>query len=289
MYKKLLIFTVMLLLCLGQLIASTEELEFALFKRTVSPVMKWGENGVLTIPKATTIGRTNVYVGAMGQEAGMLNNLNLYLTSATLMAGSSEDVEIGYTRRQLIWEDFYFTDIAMDTFHLKTRVLDFGANLLPQVALGVNGVSLVDNAFTDKRDILFNPYIAATSKISLLGKFLEISVTGVAETITNQGEFGPMQVSLGADANLLSFLYVFGELQGFNMEKPNQEVINIGAKARLGWISAGVGMFNIMREKDVTEDIVENIMSSTFDLENANYMASVIVQVPFGKLFAENR
>ncbi len=287
MNKKLLVFLILFLVCLGQAVAEADELEFALFKRTVSPVMKWGENGVLTIPKATTVGRTNIYFGLLGQEAGILNNRTIYLTSATVMAGSSEDVEIGYTRRQIITDDFYFIDFAMDTFHLKARILDFGDNtILPSVAVGMNGVSMVDNAFNNTKDILFNPYIVATSTVKVIDRFLEFSFTALAETIMTDGEFGDPQFSIGADVNLMNFLFAFGELQGFNPEEPNREVINIGAKVRLGWITAGLGMFNIIRDtEDDSGNLMDNYTSSTFDLENANYIGSVVVTVPLGKLF----
>ncbi|NQT59940.1 MAG: hypothetical protein HQ557_13230 [Bacteroidetes bacterium] len=287
MNSKLLLLFVLFLLCVSLLFAGDGELEFALFKRTVSPVMKWGENGVLTIPKATTAGRLNAYVGIFGQQAGTINDLDLYLTSATVMVGSSADVELGYTRRQLIWEDFYFTDISMDTIHLKARVLDFGKDVMPSVAVGMNGVSLVDNTFDNENDILFNPYIAATSYISILPNMLEIDVTVVAETIMSDGEFGIPQFSLGVDANLLNMLYVFGEVQGvqidlenFDLTQSMNEMMNIGAKLKLGWVSIGVGMFNIIRETEEGEGIVDNIAASTFNLENAQYMASVVVEVP---------
>ncbi|MHB8089708.1 MAG: hypothetical protein ACYDH2_15815, partial [Anaerolineaceae bacterium] len=147
MKKKFLLLALALLLCIGSAFAQTAETEFALFKRSVSPVMEWGENGILTIPKATTLGKANFFIGAQGQKAGTLENLDLYLTSASLMAGTSEDVELGYTRRQLIWEDFMFSNISMDTFHLKARFLNFGNYLIPQLAIGMNAVSLVDNKF----------------------------------------------------------------------------------------------------------------------------------------------
>ncbi|MCF7946120.1 MAG: hypothetical protein K9L24_04645 [Spirochaetia bacterium] len=286
MIKKLLFFFMVFLLFLGGVVTGTNDLEFSLFTRTVSPVMKWGENGILTIPKATTIGRTNVYSGVLGQEAGVLNDMDLYMTSATVMVGTSEDVEIGYTRRQIIWEDLYFSDLAMDTFHLKTRVLDFGANLLPEVSIGLNGVSLVENTFKDKRNILFNPYIAATSTIELIPNFLTISATGVAETIMNEEKLGAILLNIGADVNLFNVLYGFGEIQGFNYEEPEQEVINVGAKIKLGWLSAGVGIFNIIREVD---EVYTNVDFNELDFENANYMATVALDIPLSKLFAESR
>lgn len=294
MSRKLLVFFVLFLLCFGQLFAASGDLEFALFKRTVSPVMKWGENGVLTVPKATTVGRTNTYVGIFGQQAGSINGMDLYLTSLTAMAGSSEDVELGYTRRQLIWEDFYFTDMAMDTFHLKARILDFNQDLIPEVAVGMNGVSLVDNSFSNTKDILFNPYLVATSNLRIIPDFLELSVTALAETIMSEGEFGKPQFSIGADVQLLNFLYAFGEMQGlqvdlenFDLSKTSNEMVNVGAKVKFGWVSVGVGMFNIIRVTDTeSEDssVADNITESTFDLDNAKYMASVIVEIPLGQI-----
>ncbi|MFA6366863.1 MAG: hypothetical protein WCX13_06700, partial [Candidatus Hydrogenedentales bacterium] len=162
MKKRLPLLALALLLCIGSAVAQTENTEFALFKRTIAPVMRWGENGIMTVPKATTLGKGNFFIGAMGQEAGMLEGLKLYLTSASVMAGTSDDVEFGYTRRQLIWEDLYFSNLSMDTFHLKARFLNFADYFIPQASIGVNAVSLVDNQFSDRNDILFNPYLAVT-------------------------------------------------------------------------------------------------------------------------------
>lgn len=288
MNRRLLFILILFLLCLSTVFATEGEQEFALFKRTVAPVMKWGENGVLTIPKASTIGRLNTYVGVFGQQAGYLQGLDLYLTSATVMVGTSEDVELGYTRRQLIWEDLYFTDMAMDTIHLKTRVLDFDEDVMPSISIGMNGVSLVDNTFTNQNNILFNPYVVATSYISILPDIFEVTISAVAETIMNDGKFGLPQFSIGADAQLLDMFYVFGEVQGiqvdlesFDLSQSMNEVINIGAKVKFGWISVGVGMFNIIRNtENEGEDIINNIWDSSFDLESANYMASIVVDVP---------
>lgn len=293
MNRKLLVCVVLLLLCVSTIYAESGELEFALFKRTVSPVMKWGENGVLTVPKATTVGRTNTYIGLFGQQAGTINDMDLYLTSLTAMAGSSEDVELGYTRRQLIWEDFYFTDMAMDTFHLKARILDFNQDLIPEIAVGMNGVSLVDNSFSNTKDILFNPYLVATSNLKIIPDFFEISVTALAETIMSEGEFGKPQFSIGADVQLMNFLYAFGEMQGlqvdlenFDLSKSSNEMVNIGAKVKLGWVSFGAGMFNIIRVTETDSEnssVSDNISESTFNLDNAKYMASVIVEIPLGR------
>lgn len=270
------------ILMAGSAFAQNPEAEFALFKRTISPVMKWGDNGILTVPKATTIGKVNFYTSLQGQQAGVLENIQLYNTSLSLMAGSSEDVELGYTRRQLVWEDLYFSDLSMDTFHLKARVFNFGDYFIPQVAVGMNAVSLVDNQFTNKDDILFNAYATATSQIPIFTPQMLLSVTAMAETIMNEGDLGTLLFSGGVDFNFFKFLYAMAEVQGVNFAKANNEVINLGAKVRLGPISAGVGMFNIARTRDPTGTIIQNIESSGFLFETAQYVATLAVEINLG-------
>ena len=294
MIRRPLFLTILFLLCFSLLFAAEGEQEFALFKRIVSPVMMWGENGVLTVPKATTVGQGNVYVGIFGQQAGMLNGIDLYLTSATAMIGTSADVELGYTRRQLIWADLYLTDMAMDTFHLKARVLDFGKDVMPSVAVGVNGVSISDNSFTQTSDILFNPYIVATSYIEIIPDFFDLSITALGETIMSAGKFGVPQFSIGVDAQLMDMFYVFAEMQGlqvdldeFDLSQSMNEIVNLGAKVKYGWVSLGVGMFNIIRnteEGEEGDDLADNIFASTFDLGSASYMATVVIEIPLDDL-----
>lgn len=283
MKKRYLLLALALLLCIGSAFAQTEENEFALFKRTIAPVMRWGENGIMTVPKATTLGKGNFFIGAMGQQAGTIEGLGLYLTSASLMAGTSDDVEFGYTRRQLIWEDFYFSNLSMDTFHMKARFLNFADYFIPQAAIGVNAVSLVDNKFTDRNDILFNPYLALTSTIPIFTPKILFSVTAVAETIMNKDQLGKYQFSGGADLNLFNFLYGFAEIQGFDPNSIKSEVLNVGVKLRLGFLSAGVGMFNISLTPGEGDNILDQYASSLLDLANANYMATVAFDIRLGK------
>jgi hypothetical protein len=283
MKRKLVLLAVAVILCIGSVAAQTGDNEFALFKRTIAPVMRWGENGILTVPKATTLGKGNFFVGAMGQQAGTIEGLDLYLTSVSLMAGTSDDVEFGYTRRQLIWEDLYFSNLSMDTFHLKARFLNFGDYLLPQAAIGVNAVSLVDNKFEDRNDILFNPYLAVTSTIPIFSSKILFSVTAVAETIMNENQLGKYQFSGGADINLFNFLYGFAEVQGFD---PNalvaDQVVNAGIKLRLGPLSAGIGMFNMSLNPGEGDNVIDQYASSLLDLANANYMATVAFDIKLG-------
>lgn len=282
MSKKFILLSIVLLVLIGSAAAQTEDSEFALFKRTVAPVMRWGENGIMTVPKATTLGKANFFIGAMGQKAGTLEGLDLYLTSLSLMAGTSDDVEMGYTRRQLIWEDLYFSNLSMDTFHLKARFLNFGDYLLPQAAIGVNAVSLVDNQFENRNDILFNPYLAVTSTIPIFTPKILFSVTAVAETIMNENQLGTYQFSGGADISLFNFLYGFAELQGFNPNSTANEVLNVGVKLRLGFITAGVGLFNISLQTGEGGNIWDQYASSILDLANANYMATLAFDIRLG-------
>jgi len=280
--KKRLLVIAALALCIGVVTAQSEDREFALFKRTVAPVMRWGENGIITVPKATTLGKTNFFFGFMGQPAGTLQGVDLYSTSLSLMAGTSDDVEMGYTRRQIVWADFMLSNLAMDSFHLKARFLNLGDYLLPQAAIGVNAVSLVDNKFEDRNDILFNPYLSVTSTIPIFTKKMLFSVTAVAETIMNENELGTYMFSGGADLNLFNFLYGFAELQGFNPKVDSNEVLNVGIKLRLGFLSLGVGMFNISLQTADSDNIIDQYASSLVDLANANYLATLAIDIRLG-------
>jgi len=282
MKKRWLLMIAALIVCAGVAFAQSDDSAFALFKRTITPVMRWGENGILTVPKATTLGKANFFIGAMGQEAGTLQGLKLYLTSASLMAGTSDDVELGYTRRQLIWEDFYFSNLSMDTFHMKARFLNIADYFIPQAAIGVNAVSLVDNKFTSRNDILFNPYLAVTSTIPVFTPKILFSVTAVAETIMNKDALGKYQFSGGADLNIFNFLYGFAEIQGFDPSSTSSEVLNAGVKLKLGFLSAGVGLFNMKLTPGAGANYIDQYASSILDLANANYMATVAIDIKLG-------
>lgn len=171
----------------------------------------------------------------------------------------------------------------MDTFHMKARFLNIADYLIPQAALGINAVSLKDNKFTDRNSILFNPYLAVTSTIPIFTPKILFSVTAVAETIMNQNALGIYQFSGGADLNLFNFLYGFAEVQGFD---PNalvaNQVVNAGVKLRLGFLSAGVGLFNIKVTPGEGSNIVDQYASSVLDLANASYMATVAIDIKLG-------
>jgi hypothetical protein len=222
--KKRVLAIAALVLCAGIAAAQSEDAEFAFFKRTIAPVMRWGENGIITVPKATTLGKANFFLGIMGQPAGTLQGLDLYTTSLSLMAGTSDDVELGYTRRQVVWEDFMLSNLSMDSFHLKARFLNFGDYLLPQAAIGVN-----------------------------------------------------------VDLSLFNFLYAFAELQGFNPKVDSNEVLNLGAKLRLGFVSLGVALFNISLDTAETDNLIDQYASSLVDLSNANYIATLAFDIRLGK------
>lgn len=279
--KKFVFLTAVFFMLTVQVVkAETPESEFALFKRTISPVYKWGENGVLTIPKATTIGKANLYLGGNAQDAGKIEDKQLFLTGATIMVGSSSDVELGYTKRQLIWDDGKKSDFEMDTFHLKARVLHITNDYLPQIAVGVNAVSLKENQFNNKKDILFNPYAVATIRIPIFTENAVLSVSGVVETISNENESARAFYSAGADLMLFKKLFLMAEMQGINKEK-SDSVINLGAKYKIGWLSIGAGMFNIVNKESGT-----SVSSSTAKTDNAYWMAHATLDIPLGDLFS---
>jgi len=141
----------------------------------------------------------------------------------------------------------------------------------------------VDNKFEDRNDILFNPYLAVTSSIPIFTPKILFSVTAVAETIMNENQLGSYQFSGGADLNLFNFLYGFAEIQGFDPNSSSSEVLNVGVKLRLGPLSAGVGLFNMSLTPGEEGNLIDQYASSGVDLSNANYMATVAIDIRLGK------
>lgn len=266
-----------LLMC-SVVLAETRESEFALFKRTISPVYRFGENGVILMPKADTIGKWNFYAGINAQEAGKIEDEDLYLTAASLIVGTSDDVEIGYTSRQFIWENMDKTDINMDTYHIKARIFHLADNFLPQVSMGVNAVSISSNEFDRDEDILFNPYLVATLNIPIVSDQMVLSVSAAIESVYNEGDSGEPFYSFGLDLQLFEKFYIFAETQGISKEE-GEEIFNIGAKYKLWWLSLGITMFNVAN--NVLADGTEAI---TYD--SSNIMAHLTIEVPLGSTYS---
>lgn len=259
--------------------AASKQSEFALFKRCITPDYKWGENGVITIPKAIPTGKWNIYAAGSAQDAGTINDDRLFLTSATVMVGTSDDVEFGYTRRQFIWDDLDKTDLAMDTFSFKARIFHMTDSLIPQAALGLNAISLDSNEFDDEEDILFNPYLAVTIRVPLFTEKAVLSATGVAESIYNEGETSDLFFSCGADLVLFDMLYLMAEAQGIGKDEDDY-VVNVGAKVKIGWFSLGLAGYNVVQKDVSTGD-------PGFSNDSTDLRAYAAVELPLGKMFTK--
>ena len=272
-FKKF--FMLLCLLSISYLFGMTKDSEFALFKRSVSPVYEWGENGIMTVQKATTIGKNNFYMGINTLDAGKLQGDRLFLTSATVMFSSSEDVEIGYTKRVFVWDDLDYANLKMDTFHLKGRFFNMTENLIPQIAVGVNAVSLKDESY-NKRDMLYDIYLVATSQFNYFENF-KLSVTASAERLYDEHQTSDVMFSGGVDMIVLKHLYLLAEIQGINKNGDNG-IINVGAKLKLGWFSIGGGIFNLTREEFSKGDLND---------EKNYWIANMTLEIPFGKIFSK--
>ena len=276
--KKLVTFLVGSIALSYHLNAETIASEFSLFKRTTSPAMSWGENGMLIVPKAQPIGKGDINFGATSVQSGQIQGKKLYLTTGTLMVGTSEDVEMGISKRTFIWEDGYRSDIEMDSFHLKVRVLNLTDYYTPQIAIGVNGSSIKQNSFEDQKDILFNPYAAVTLPIKLFTENFIFSISGVVETIYNDSESTEHIYSAGADLIFYDTLYLIAEAQGAN-QKTEEPVINMGAKLKYGWFSIGAGLFNMQQNK------IKDGNVGTQENKEQYWMVHLNMEIPLLKLF----
>jgi hypothetical protein len=277
--RKVVLTAILLFWACQTVSAASKQSEFALFKRSINPDYNWGENGVITVPKAIPAGKGNIYVAGSAQDSGTIEGDRIFLTSATVVAGTSDDVEFGYTRRQFIWDDLDKTDLAMDTFSFKARIFHMTDSIIPQVALGMNAVSLDNNEFDREEDILFNPYLAATIRVPLFTEKAVFSVTAVAESIYNEGETSDLYFSAGADLKLFDMLYLMAEVQGMGKEDEDQ-VVNLGAKVKVGWVSLGVAVYNCI-EKDVSTG------DPGFSDDSSDVRAYALVEIPLGKMLSK--
>ena len=265
--------------CQTTVSAASKQAEFALFKRSINPEYNWGENGVITVPKAVPAGKGNIYAAVSAQDSGTIEGDRIFLTAATLAVGTSDDVEFAYTRRQFIWDDLDKTDLSMDTYSFKARIFHMTDSFIPQVALGMNAVSLENNEFDREEDILFNPYLAATIRVPLFTDKAVFSATAVAESIYNEGETSDLFFSAGADLVLFDMVYLLAEVQGLNKDEEDA-VVNLGAKVKIGWVSLGVAVYNCIEEDVSTGD-------PGFTDDSSDVRAYALVELPLGKLLSK--
>ena len=277
--KKILLSSVLSgILATSLFAADTTSSEWELFKSTISPSMMWGEDSVMLVPKANTLGRGNLYLSTMALDAGKIQGDRLFLTTNTIMLSTSDDVELGYSRRVFVWDNLDYTNIKMDTYHLKARVFHLTDNYIPQLAVGVNLVSLYKNQFNNEKDYLYNPYATLTIRAPLGTEKAVLTITGMAEKVINEGQSSEVKFGGGVDLRFFNHLYLMGEIVGVDKDGKNG-VINAGAKFKIGWFSIGAGIFNIGRDTIIKD-------SNSDDTKNKRYwMANVSIDIPFGKMF----
>ncbi len=277
--RKILLTAIFLLWACQTVSAASKQSEFALFKRSINPEYNWGENGVITVPKAVPAGKGNIYLAASAQDSGSIEGDRIFLTAATLAVGTSEDVEFAYTRRQFIWDNLDKTDLSMDTYSFKARIFHMTDSIIPQVALGMNAVSVNNNEFDRSEDILFNPYLAATIRVPLFTEKAVLSATAVVESLYNEGETSDLYFSAGADLALFDTVFLLAEVQGINKDEEDP-VVNLGAKVKVGWVSLGVAVYNCIEEEVSTGD-------PEFTTDSSDVRAYALVEVPLGKIFSK--
>ncbi len=267
---------VMLISILFSLVyAETKDEEYALFKRTISASMMWGEDALILVPKANTMGKGHIYISSNTIDAGKIQGDKLYLTAGSIMVSTSDDVELGYTKRVFIWNNFDYTNIKMDTWHLKARIFHLTNNYIPQIAVGVNLVSIAANDFSNEKDILYNPYITTTINAPLFTENAVLSLNLCAEKVYNENESTDVVFSAGTDLKLFKHFWIIGEIQGIDKNGKNG-IVNIGGKLKFWWISIGGGVFNIARESLEHKGATNN---------NSYWMANLAIDVPLDKIF----
>ena len=148
---------------------------------------------------------------------------------------------------------------------------------IPQIAIGLNAVSLSENEFSEEEDILFNPFLTTTIQAPFLDDKVVVSATGVIEAIHNEGKSSELFFSAAADVKLFDMLCLVTEVHGLNKEEEDY-VVNIGARATYGWFSIGVASYNVVQGDVKTEE-------GTSENDSTDIKAYALVEVPLMSLF----
>lgn len=262
--------------------AETRSVEFALFKKMITPVYKFGENGIITVPKAIPTGQGNVYYAANGQEAGKIQGDQLYMVTESLMIGSSNDVELGITKREFVWETAERSDIEMDSYHFKARAFHIDDDFWPQVAIGVNAVSLKNSSPEGENETLLNPFLAVTMNIPFADEYA-MSISWVVEHVEVNGQTTQRFYSGGVDLKLADMFFFMAEAHGLNKEDEDP-MVNVGAKLKYGWFHLGVVGFNV-NQGNIVENADEYAEEEDDSTDEIKTMYHFAFQIPFGELF----
>ncbi|MFH1429476.1 MAG: hypothetical protein ABIH39_07005 [Candidatus Margulisiibacteriota bacterium] len=234
--RKFILFSLALLIITSTVMAAsgsysaTSGLDFAMFKRYASPAYILNENGLLTIPIADTIGKGKIAVAASGINAGEIDGTGVYYSTGTIVFGTSDDVEIGISKKALVYtDDFSRTDIGGVTFHLKLRLVNLG-DFIPKVSIGMVATSLTDENEITKFNTFIDAFAVASSEVTFWGT--TFAIHGGAES----GFIGDTRSELfffaGSSISIIDFINVAGEYVGAK-ETGEEGIINVTAAIRV--------------------------------------------------------
>ena len=191
---------------------TTSGLDWAFFKNYMSPAWVWGENGLITIPIADTLGQGHVALSMTGIDAGKLQGEPMAFSTVSLQVGTSTDVELGYTKKFLLYK-WLRTDIEGETFHMKVKLLDLSElnAFTPKLSLGTIAFALTNKDNYSTKDMFFNIFAVASQNIAVgrLHLGYEFGMVGQA---TSTGFF-----FLGADVPI-GPVSIVGEYVGSDVE-----------------------------------------------------------------------
>jgi hypothetical protein len=145
--------------------AATTGLDWAFFKNYMAPAWVWGQNGLITIPIAETLGKGHVALSFNGIDSGKLQDKQLVYTTASLQIGTSSDVELGYTKKFLVW-NWMRTDIEGETLHLKVKVFDVSESA-PKISLGTIAFALTNKDNYSAKDMFFDVFAVLSQNLSI--------------------------------------------------------------------------------------------------------------------------
>ncbi|HAR63656.1 MAG: hypothetical protein DKM50_00105 [Candidatus Margulisiibacteriota bacterium] len=214
--------------------STTSSLDWNLFKKYNSMIFIPNQNGLLTVPIATTIGKGKIAAGLSSLEAGKISDTKVYYTNAGILLGTSDDVEIGYSKKALVFSDDYSrTDIEGANLYLKIKLLDWG-DVVPRIAVGLTATSLTNESDLDKYNTFMNAFAVTSIMFDLFAARIGLHA-GLENGFMGDNQGDPFFFG-GATITLFDFINLCGEYVGANQEGEDG-MVNA---------SAGVKLFDIL-------------------------------------------
>ena len=116
-------------------------------------------------------------------------------STVSLQVGTSADVEIGYTKKFLLWQ-WKQTDIEGEILHLKVKLLDV-SEYAPKVSLGTVAFALTNKDNYSTKDMFFDVFTVVSQNIYLARLHLGYEFGMVGQATSKAFFFAGTDIPIG--------------------------------------------------------------------------------------------